>query len=177
MPTVEFSAGAFPGVMAYFYSLAGTGQIAANRGPAYYTPILYNSPGQDIYVAIGIYKGTKPTTRPALVSTYDSDRLMSFAANTDFSTSVGPSTLSFSGTTHTCQIITQFVNAQDQSGTATWFALYGRGTSGTAYHWATGTVGTAGSGADLIMASTAITVGQPYKIANLTLTQSSIFTY
>jgi hypothetical protein len=102
---------------------------------------------------------------------------MLFSAGTDFTAGVGPVTQSMSGTTHTCQIITQFVNAQYLSGAATWFALASNDASGVIYHWATGTIGTAGSGADLIMASTAITVGQPYKIANLTLTQSSIFTY
>ena len=179
MPTVEFSADIFPSVMGYTYGLAGTGSLFNGQtGPVLYTPLLKNSPADQVNMFIAIYKGTKPTTRPSSATVYDSDRLMYFVGGTDFSTSLGPSSLSFSGTTHTCQIITQFVNAQDQSGTATWFALLCRDSSsfGTK-HWVTGTVGTSGSGADLIMSNTTITVGQPYKIANLTLTQSSIFTY
>jgi hypothetical protein len=177
MPTVEFSSNAFSTVMGYTYGLAGTGLIGT-VGPALYTPILAHNPGNSVETLIAIYRGTKPTTRPSTASAYDADRLMYFIAGTDFTTSVGPSSVSMSGTTHTCQIITQFVNAQDQSGTATWFALWSRNNSTLAtQHWMTGTIGTAGSGADLIMSSTTITLGQPYKIANLTLTQSSIFNY
>ena len=177
MPTVEFSPASFASVTGYFYGLAGAGYTGVT-GPIIGTPLLAHSPGNQVNSRIFIYKGTKPTARPTLYSAHDADRLMYFTGSTDYSTSLGPSSLSFAGTTSTLQIVTQFVNAQDQSGTATWFALATYdSSSGGVKHWVTGTIGTAGSGADLIMSDTAITLGQPYKIANLTLTASSVFTY
>lgn len=87
-------------------------------------------------------------------------------------------------TTNPAIISTQYVNAT-ATGTATWFwwAVIPNQGSGyynpaaTPLHQIIGTVGAPGSGADLIMASTSVVAGQPYRIINLQLSIPTTWNY
>ena len=173
MPTIEFSSAAHTGVMAHLYSVRGSGSTM-NVELQYHTPLCEQD--TSVYTDINIYKGTRPTTRQSLMTAVSADLLVRFEVPR-WTATVGPVTQTMVGTTHTLQIISNFTNAS-ASGTATWFAIANYAvSSNTIYGWVTGTVGLPGSGADLIIADTNIVSGQPYKISNLTLTQSSVFTY
>ena len=175
MPTIEFSSVAMTAQMGTMYSVGGSA-YSTTQAANLWTPLLTNGEAGNERVRINAYKGTRPTTRPTLITAFSSDLLVSWAPNL-FTASVGPVTQSMVGTTHTLQIISQLTNAS-ASGAATWFAIANYNTStNVVYGFVTGSVGLPGSGADLIITDTNIVSGQQYKIANLTLTQTSVFTY
>ena len=151
--------------------------------PAVSNPVLSSRTGAGLYTRIRIYGGTRPLTRPTDASIYLVDRLVEYRAadndpgGSDFSYTQGPVTITSSGSNAVIQVVSLFVNAT-ASGTATWFSLATTNNTSTAvYHWVTGTVGTDGSGADLIITNTSIVSGQPYKITNFTLTIPGVYSY
>lgn len=178
MPTVEFSSAMMSSVMDTFYSINGFPNVDI-YGDTFGSRIAI-FPANGFYRAncyIGIYGGVRPTTRASSITTHSGSLLVAFSAPSAFSSTVGPVTRAMVDTTHTLQIITNFVTATS-TGTATWFAINQFvQTNNAMNHFITGTVGTTGSGADLIISDTNIVSGQQYKIANLTLTRSSVFTY
>jgi hypothetical protein len=130
-----------------------------------------------------LMKGTIPAT-PTL-SNYNaraSDMLVQFhnLGTTPWST--------YSVTnTNPASLTSNFISAS-ASGTATWFWWYCSSVHSIVidsvnqdnmglWHQVIGTVGIAGSGADLEMVSTSITAGELYRIANLKIAFPSIWTY
>jgi hypothetical protein len=75
-----------------------------------------------------------------------------------------------------CAVTTQYA-AASASGVATWFWWYIADSSGSIYGQLLGTVGLAGSGADLIMGDTTIISGSNYRIADLRMTMPATYTY
>lgn len=175
MPTIEFSSAAMIQQMGEMYSVGGSG-YAPGQTLSITTPLCAFNESGNQRVRIIIYKGTRPTTRPTTMATFTPDLLVQYAP-TLWRADAGPVTQTMVGTTHTLQIISNLTNAS-ASGTATWFAIanYDNSTN-SVWGFVTGTVGLPGSGADLIIADTNIVSGQQYKIANLTLTQTSVLTY
>lgn len=179
MPTVEFSSPMMTTVMSYFYSIPGSTPVADIQAETQGSRVAifpYNGSNRSICY-IGIYGGTRPTTRAPSITTHSANLLAAFSSSSNFSATVGPVTASMSGTTHNLQIITNFA-AASATGTASWFAINQyRQTDNVMTHFITGSVGTVGSGADLIISDTNIVSGQLYKIANLQLSISSVFNY
>ena len=175
MPTIEFSSVAMSKQMEIMYSVPNLSTTSMPGTTAFRTPLCWESLVQTRIFAL---RGTRPTTRPTDLSTISPDILVIWSGTTHWNGDTGPVTMSMVGTTHTIQITSTLTTAQ-LSGTATWFALVNHNTSAPnlVYGWVTGSVGLPGSGADLIIANTNIVSGQSYKIANLTLTQTSVFTY
>lgn len=183
MPVLQLSPNLLLSAVQHICQLPGSGTNIASPYPAISNPVLSSRTGAGLYTRIRIYGGTRPGTRPTDASIYLPDRLVEFRAgdndNTaaDFSLTQGPVTIALSGTSAVIQVVSLFVNAS-ASGTATWFSLATTNNPSTVvYHWVTGTVGTDGSGADLIITNTSIVSGQSYKIANLTLTIPGVYTY
>jgi hypothetical protein len=86
-------------------------------------------------------------------------------------------------TTNPISLTSQFV-AATASGTVSWFWWVVFQTANSPFddanplfHQVIGTVGVAGSGADLEMVSTSMTAGELYRIANLKISFPSIWTY
>lgn len=175
MPTIEFSSVAMTYQMGYLYSVTGGTYSTLNVG-AFKIPLCWDV--SNSIARIYVFDGVRPTTRPTNLTALLPVRLIEWDGSSTWSSTIGPVTQSLVGTTHTLQI-TSILTTALLSGTATWFAIANHGVNApyTTYGWVTGTVGLPGSGADLIIADTNIVSGQQYKIANLTLTQSSVFTY
>jgi hypothetical protein len=128
--------------------------------------------------AIILMKGTPPAG-PSLgnISARASDVLVRFPANLTYWTQYANYTTNPVNLTS----VYQFATA---SGIATWFLWAVYGSSGAPpsdtspiYHEIVGTVGLAGSGADLEMVDTNIVNGVTYQIANLKIQFPTIWTY
>lgn len=121
-----------------------------------------------------IMQGTVPTDFSALTSfnVRSSDLLVMFDASPGTSGGMNNFTGS-SDTTNPAVLSTTNVNAV-ASGTATWFWWFTSplantnawDNAATPYNQIIGTVGVVDSGADLILNSTSITTGKPYRIVN-----------
>lgn len=170
MPTIEFSSTAITWTMGHLYYLEGVTTYGGdNVSSAYYTSLL-NGSGLSTN-RISIYKGTRPTVRPTLITEFSANLLLTWdPASFNYTTTV-------SGTTHTLQMSSSFTNAS-ASGIASWFAIINYYSSNNGiYGFVTGSVGTTGSGADLIISDTNVVAGNQYRVSNFALTQSSVFTY
>lgn len=177
MATYEFSSAAMSTCMANTYNFTGAGGSAGYS--TYSSPLCWQN-NSTVTAKIAIQKGATPTlpfTPLSLSSQITPNTLVEFVFTTHMSSTNGPCTNSMIGTLHRLQISSVFVNAV-ASGTAThfiwWFAYSATQILKTI---ASGTVGTTGSGADLIISDTNIVSGQPYKISNLAVTLDSAFTY
>lgn len=171
MPTIELSNGAITYTMGHLYYLGGDSTYGGDSlGSLYYTSLLPASSGTSTN-RISIYKGTRPTVRPTLVTEFSADLLLTWDPSSfSYTTTV-------SGTTHTVQMSSSFTNAS-ASGVASWFAIINYSNSTNAISgFVTGSVGTTGSGADLIISDTNVVSGNQYRVSNFALTQSSVFTY
>lgn len=126
---------------------------------------------------IVICKGTKPTSIPASYTSITPDALVVFEPSTHYSATVGPITQGLTGTTFWTEVKTTFANAT-ASGVATWFGivLFDSSTN-TMTNLITGTVGTTGSGADMVISDTNIVSGLPYRVLQLRFEMSTIWTY
>lgn len=188
MPTIEVSAGAFTDFanrLTNFYGCVPAPNGSA-PGAAYKSAFLLQDNGNSNISVIRIYSGTRQSAWMGTTVSADASggRLLQFAAVAHYTSVLGPVTYSVTGTsplTHTTQISTT-LNTAINSGTATWFLLGvvngGQTTAGTTlYQQITGTVGVVGSGADLILSDTNIVAGQTYKVVDLRLSMSSVFTY
>lgn len=116
-----------------------------------------------------IMKGTVPATPPVNFNARGGDALLVFTSTGGSTGSPFTSTGTFA---NPAVITTNYVNAS-ASGTATWFwILTVQQQAGAPDNtqnppqqvW--GTIGVTGSGADLVMSSTSIIAGQPYRIYN-----------
>ena len=135
------------------------------------------SPGE-IGARLAIFKGTVPVDFSGLTSfnAKSSDLLLTYDA-TSGSSSTGINQFTGSQASINPMVITTtYVNAT-ATGTATWFWWFTTPLSGfnifnntvVPYNQIVGTVGITGSGADLTIPSTAITLGSPYRIFNYRL--------
>lgn len=185
MPVVEISAGAWTNFANRLTNFTGISPVTgATVTPGFYstTPLLAYSPtGNTLISVIRIYSGTRQSAWMGTTTSVDANKLVEWKTSTaDYTSAVGPVTYTVTGTsplTTTTQIITS-LNAATASGTASWFLLgVVNNSTTTLYQQITGTVGVPGSGADLIMSTTTIVSGELYKVADLTLTFSSVFTY
>lgn len=185
MPVVEISAGAWTNFANRITNFTGVTPVTgANPGGSISaTPILSTASGSAAVSVIRIYSGTRQSAWMGTTTSADAGRLIEWPS-TYYTSLIGPVTYTVTGTsplTTTTQIITG-LKAATASGTASWFLLgMVNGDAGapgtTLFQQITGTVGVPGSGADLIMDTTTIVSGELYKVADLTLTFSSVFTY
>jgi hypothetical protein len=182
MPVVEISAGAWTNFANRITNFVGVSPVSgAVTGAGYHTTPLLGA-GSHVSV-IRIYSGTRQSAWMGNTISVDSNRLVQWIYE-DYTSTTGPVTYTVTGTsplTTTTQIITG-LRAATASGTASWFLLGcvtgSAGAPGTTlFQQITGTVGVPGSGADLIMDTTTIVSGELYKVADLRLTFSSVFTY
>lgn len=185
MATIEFSSGFMSGLPQRIIRL---GAYSPNTGDPNKSGLLSCPPdfGYSAFdmTFLFLMKNDKPADFSTLTtySARSSDVLATFQTGgvmdaLDFSlsqTNVNPA------------IITTKYKAATQAGTATWFwwAVLNTPTnvayptaSATPTHQIMGTVGTLGSGSDLEIVDTNVTVGQPVRVINLRIRFPSTFTY
>lgn len=181
MATIEFSPAmalrAYRNVFPYQDGPANGGSTGGGAVPSYDSSGFLNT-GSSLYNAIYICKGTRPTTLQANLSSFTPDVLVTFTAGTHYSHTTGPITQGLTGTTFWTEVKTTFASAS-ANGLATYFAILTWGGTGSnpIYQQTTGTVGLAGSGADLIISNTTIVSGTLYRVTQLRLEISTIWTY
>lgn len=185
MPVVEISAGAWTNFANRITNFTGVSPVSgAAISTAYKGLPILTSNGVSATSVIRIYSGARQSTWMTTTTGADAGLLVQFVSTIDYSSVVGPVTSTVTGTsplTTTTQIITG-LKAATATGTASWFLLGSVNNPSsipgtTLYQQITGTVGVPGSGADLIMDTTTVVSGELYKVADLTLTFSSVFTY
>ena len=180
MATIEFSPAmalrAYRNVFPY-QDGPGQGGLSGGGPSAFYESSGFLNTGSGLSNAIYICKGTRPTTLQANLSSFTPDVLVTFTAGTHYSHTTGPITQGLTGTTFWTEVKTTFASAS-ANGLATYFAiLTWGGASNPIYQQTTGTVGLAGSGADLIISNTTIVSGTLYRVTQLRLEISTIWTY
>lgn len=184
MPTIEFSAEAANGsnFAAYknFWNYNGgpaSGGVTGTGGSGLVDGFSFLTGDSTNANRIIICKGVKPTSIPALYTSITPDVLVTFEPNTHYSNAVGNITQGLTGTTFWTEVKTTFANAS-ASGAATWFGIVNyQSSSSTMVNLITGTVGTTGSGADMVISDTNIVSGLPYRVLQLRFEMSTIWTY
>lgn len=174
-PTISFSTGFMAGLpnrILRFNEVPSTQQNPALSGLLMAGQQSYGNPSSSLY----LMKGAVPTDFTGIVdfTSRSADVLCTFNVSNGSFAPTQP-------TVNPAIIATAYQNAT-ASGTATWFWLtthptYQYDSPNILIHQAIGTVGVVGSGADVEMASVAITSGQAYRVLNLRILFQSTWTY
>jgi hypothetical protein len=176
MQTFEFSRDAMEDAMRKFYAIPGTGRPSS--GGAWYAAIFSGHPSNLSRSVLRVYKGTLPVTRPATSAVHAADALVTWTATSEFSASVGACSYSWDTVNHKHHLnFNTIYSVATGTGVATWFSMSLENSTGQIYHWITGSVGTNGSGEDLVLDDVNVTTGGNYKVSNLIICQSPVFTY
>ena len=176
MQTFEFSRPALEDAMRRFYGMPGTS--TGSSGGAWYAAIFSGHPANSSRSVLRVYKGTRPVTRPATSAVHAADALVTWTAAYEFSASVGACSYSWDTVNHKHHLnFNTIYQVATGTGVATWFSISLENDSGPIFHWMTGSVGTIGSGEDLVLDDVNITTGGNYKVSNLIICQSPVLTY